>query len=113
MTATEHPARAAAQREYLTLTEAAELVRLHRQTLRTMSDAGEFPALIKVSERKWIVKRAEVEAWLEARTQRAGAITQRAEQAAAAVALPEGLLPRRRRQGTGGKGRQRAQRSAG
>jgi excisionase family DNA binding protein len=53
--------------EFLTVREAGELVRLSPSLLRKMADTGEFPALYKVTERRWLVRRNEVLAWIESK----------------------------------------------
>lgn len=92
--------------EHLTLREASDLVRLSPSTLRRMADRGEFPSLIRVSPRRWIVSRAAVLRWLEDRRERPGEVTAWGE---AIRDSTEDLPPLpRRRSAAGGSRRTRA-----
>lgn len=55
------------EHEYLTLREASELVRLSPSLVRRMADAGDFPVLYRVTERRYLVRRDEVVAWLDSK----------------------------------------------
>jgi excisionase family DNA binding protein len=52
--------------ELLTVAQVADLLQLNRQTIWNWIHAGMFPA-VQIGERRFRIKRAELDAWLDAR----------------------------------------------
>lgn len=54
--------------EYLPLTAAAEELQVSAKSLRRLSRKGEFPPLLKVTQKTWRVLAKDYQAWKRSRT---------------------------------------------
>ena len=54
--------------EYLTFNETASWVRCSTRTLQRLLETGSGPPVIRISERRLIFRKADVQAWLTGRT---------------------------------------------
>ena len=92
MTTTETTTAAAAD-EFMTIKEACNKYRIERRALLALVDKGEFPKGLRVSERRWLFKRADVTAWEEGRWVRPGDLAARADAAGSSLRQPPAHRP--------------------